>query len=274
VAERHFAVQSFTAYVDTRCNDRVYHNVPHEHSPYFELLYFIEGASRILIDSNEYWTGAGDMVVYHPWVVHEEFVQPGPLRLVCLRFRSSDIEKGVPFPGPGDMGVVFHLPWRERFQNVFEQIVLEHEHVDQWSALLRGTYLTQFVVLLWRALSHCRESADAGGEDHRLRIANVIDLIHSSVQTELSLAELAEKAFMSESHFSHVFKDVTGLSPKRYLIASKMAKARELLAMTERTVVDIAAELGYSNPQYFCRLFKKQSGLTPSDFRSKSRKDH
>jgi AraC-like DNA-binding protein len=272
---KHFAVESFTAYIDSRHNTHVHHNPPHEHSPFFELLYFIGGASHIRIDAHEYRAETGDMVVYHPRVVHEEFVQPGPYRLVCLRFRGSDIESGVPFPGPGDMGVVFRLPWKERFQNIFEQIVLEHKHIDQWSALLRGTYFTQFVVLLWRALTRCRERIDSGGhDDHRLRIGNVIDLIHSGVRTELSLTELAEEAFMSESHFSHVFKDVTGLPPKQYLIERKMACARELLTTTDHTVAAIAEQLGYETPQYFSRSFKKRTGETPLAFRLRNRKVH
>lgn len=270
----HYPVDGFTAYVDTRYNTRVHHNAPHEHSPYFELLYFIEGESRVVIDGVEHRARGGDLVVYHPWTVHEEFVQPGPYRLICIRFNRGDIERSVPFPSPEQVGVVFRLPWKERFQNLFEQIVIETEQVDQWSSVLRGAYLTQFIALLWRALSYCRDSEESGNEQACLRIAHVIDLIHNGIRTDLSLAELAEKAFMSESHFSHVFKDVTGVPPKRYLIAGRVAKAKELLTTTARPVIDIAAELGYDNPQYFSRMFKKETGRTPLEFRRHSRKVH
>jgi len=270
---RHFPVDRFTAYIDTRHNDRVYHNEPHEHNPYYELLYFIEGSSRILIEGREYRAQSGDLVVYYPWTVHEEWVQPGPYHLVCLRFRGRDIERDVPFPGPEALQPVLPLPWKERFRNVFEQIVIENQASDQWSAAMRGAYLTQFVVLLWRALSHCREAPGSDTDEKRARISHVIDLIHSGMRADLSLAALARTAYMSESHFSHTFKDVTGVPPKRYLIESGMARARDLLARSSMSAVAIAAELGYQSPQYFCRLFKKESGMTPLAYRRQARQE-
>lgn len=263
----HLPVEGFTAYIDARVNDGEFHNRAHEHHQCYELLYLIEGGRRIVIDGTEHHATGGDLVVFHPWMVHEEFVAPGPYRLVCLRFNSADIGNAVTFPGPDDVGVVFRLPWRARFQNIVEQIVIETEKPDEWSPLLRRTYLTQFIALLWRALSFCRDETEQGNEQARMRIAHVVDLIHSGMQGDLTLAGLADKAFMSESHFSHVFKDVTGVSPKRYLIASRMARACELLADTDSTVVDISAELGYDNPQYFSRLFKKETGRTPLQYR-------
>ena len=183
----HFAVDGFTAYIDARRNARVHHNEPHEHSPYFELLYFIEGESHILIQGAEHVARGGDLVVYHPWMVHEEFVQPGPYRIICLRFERSDIGDAVEFPDPGAMGVVFRLPWAERFQNLFHQIVIEYEGGDEWCGIMRGTYLTQFVVLLWRALNWCRNETAADNRQARTRIAHVVDLIHSGMRTDISL---------------------------------------------------------------------------------------
>jgi AraC-like DNA-binding protein len=262
----HLPVDRFTAYVDSRYNDRVHHNDPHNHEPYFELLYFIEGESHITIGTRRYTAGPGDLVVYFPTTIHEEYVQPGPYRIVCLRFLNTDVG-GVPFPGPEHLQHVFRLPWRERFRNTFEQIVIENQPLDQWSAVMRGAYLTQFVVLLWRALSHCRNAPESNTEEKRMRIGHIIELIHTGMRTDLSLSELAGKAFMSESHFSHVFKDVTGVSPRQYVIESRIGRAREMLAHSESSVVDIAAELGYTSPQYFSRVFKQQTGLTPLEYR-------
>lgn len=264
---RNFGVNGFTAYVDSRFNTRVHHNTPHDHDPYFELLYFIEGSSRILVGGREHSAQAGDLVVYYPWVEHEEFVSAGRFRIICLRFEPRDIPLGVPFPGPDTLQPVFHLPWKERFRNVFEQIVIENRSTDHYSEVMRGTYLTQFVVLLWRALTEVRGGGDGADAAKRMRVGTVLDLIHSGMRSDLSLSELAQRAFMSESHFSHVFKDVTGVPPKRYVIENRIARAREMLGNGTASVVDIAAELGFRDSQYFCRLFKKQTGQTPMQYR-------
>jgi AraC-like DNA-binding protein len=79
---------------------------------------------------------------------------------------------------------------------------------------------------------------------------------------------------MSESSFSHVFKELTGVSPKRYAIQTRIARAKELLSGTDLSVKEIAAELGYDDPHYFSRQFRKVAGRPPSDFRPKGRKVH
>lgn len=260
----------FTAYLDFRDDSTVGYIAPHSHE-FFELLYLMEGESRIRMRRKRHVAHAGDLVVYRPGVRHEEEVQPGKYRIICLRFSRQHLDRHIRFPGPAETEPLIHLPWRERFHNIFEQIVIENEGVDRWSPVLVGTYLTQFIVLLRRALAHCRETPEGGSEENRRRIGRIVDLIHNSLSMDLSLSELAVEAYMSESHFSHVFKDVTGRSPKRYLIQSKIEKAKELLELTDRTVGDIAAELGYDNPQYFSRIFKKETGFTPLQCRSRNR---
>jgi AraC family transcriptional regulator, arabinose operon regulatory protein len=268
------SMQAFAAYLSIHLNDKENPIGRHHHKNYYELLYFIEGGSRILIRGKEYHAASGDLALYQPYEVHEEYEKPGTYRILCLRFRSDDIAGKIPFPGPHELEPVFHLPWKERFHNLIEQIILENKSIDRWSRIMTGTYLAQFVVLLWRALSHCRETLDDDASEARLRMSHIIDLIHRSISDDISLEDLAGKALMSESHFSRMFKTVTGMPPKQYLIQSKLAKAKELLASSKDSVIDIALAIGYDNPQYFSRLFKKQAGLSPLEFRRQSKKVH
>jgi AraC-like DNA-binding protein/uncharacterized RmlC-like cupin family protein len=262
---------NFTAYVDYQAFAAVHHIEAHHHNDYAELLYCIEGERRIRIGRRELRAGPGDLVVFHPAVVHEEWVQPGRYRIICLRFRAADVAGNVPFPGPAQLEPVVQLPWRERFRAIVEQIVVENNGVDHWSQVLAGTYLTQFVVLLWRALTHFKSEMQPTAADSEERVGRIIDIIHNSLNGELSLRDLARASLMSESHLSHVFKQVTGKPPKRFLIESKMTKARDLLRRTDDSVVAIAESLGYDNPQYFSRLFKKETGQAPLAYRRRQR---
>jgi AraC-like DNA-binding protein len=244
----------------------------HDHKG-FELLYLTEGFNRIVIDGKAYRAAAGDLVIFHPGVVHEEFVQPGPYRIVCLRFPKGRIAEDVRFPGRQDIEPVIHLPWHERFYSLFEQLVIENRGMDTWSPMLAGTYLAQFVILLWRALSHHDDTRpDAAETVNTMRISHVLDFIHSEVNPDIALKDLAAKAFMSPSRFSHVFKDVTGVPPKRYVIEARIAEARDRLTHTDDPVVEIARSVGYDNPQYFSRLFKKACGCTPLQYRRRARR--
>ncbi|MFN8412039.1 MAG: response regulator [Anaerolineales bacterium] len=86
---------------------------------------------------------------------------------------------------------------------------------------------------------------------------------------ELSLNEVAMQANLSASHFSVVFSQATGQTFKEYLTEVRIKKAKELLRMTSLRSTDIAYQVGYNDPHYFSSVFKKNTGLSPMEFRSK-----
>ena len=82
---------------------------------------------------------------------------------------------------------------------------------------------------------------------------------------------LAEKAGYTRSHFSRLFRDQTGLSPRQYVINARMALAKELLRSTSMAVTDIAIRTGYTDVFQFSRQFKCQTDQSPSDYRARAR---
>lgn len=82
-----------------------------------------------------------------------------------------------------------------------------------------------------------------------------------------SLAALADIAGMSEFHFNRLFRKATGMPPSQYQIKLRMEAARRLLRETAASVVDIANQVGYSNPSHFAQQFRKETGSTPSAYR-------
>lgn len=86
---------------------------------------------------------------------------------------------------------------------------------------------------------------------------------------ELSLNEVAAHVNLSASHFSAIFSQETGKTFKEYLIEARIRKAKELLRMTSLRSADIAYQVGYSDPHYFSSVFKKNTGFTPMEFRSR-----
>jgi transcriptional regulator GlxA family with amidase domain len=83
----------------------------------------------------------------------------------------------------------------------------------------------------------------------------------------ISLAEVARAAGMSNFHFCRRFKASTGLRFWEYLARRRIAKAKELLRDTSRTVTDVFREMGFKNMTHFGRVFKKLEGKLPSEFR-------
>ena len=86
----------------------------------------------------------------------------------------------------------------------------------------------------------------------------------------LSLHEVASHANLSASHFSVVFGQEAGQTFKEYLTEVRISKAKELLRMTALRSTDIAYQVGYNDPHYFSSVFKKNTGLSPIEFRSQN----
>lgn len=91
--------------------------------------------------------------------------------------------------------------------------------------------------------------------------------INQNVQNNLSVKELAENCNLSEKHFRTLFTTHTGLSPKQYIIKTKLERAAFLLSFTSQSVTEISDELSFLSPAYFINRFKYYYKTTPSQYR-------
>jgi two-component system response regulator YesN len=87
------------------------------------------------------------------------------------------------------------------------------------------------------------------------------------MEADLSLNEIASLINLSPNHFSAVFSQQTSQTFKDYLTNVRIQKAKELLRTTSLRSSDIAYQVGYNDPHYFSFVFKKNTGLSPSEFR-------
>jgi len=116
-------------------------------------------------------------------------------------------------------------------------------------------------------------------QDNRHHLANsqirrAVDYIEAHYANEkISLQELCRHVTMSTSYFSQIFKQHTGATFIEYLTGVRVAKAKELLIGTNLKFYEIAAQVGYADPNYFSILFKKQTGCSPKDFREQQTKE-
>ncbi|GIV73293.1 MAG: transcriptional regulator [Caldilinea sp.] len=99
-------------------------------------------------------------------------------------------------------------------------------------------------------------------------IESTLAFLRQNLHRSLSLSEMADHAGLSESHFSRIFKEQTGHSPLDYFILLKMQHASTLLSITSLSVKEVAAAVGYADPYYFSRLFKKTLGISPRTYRN------
>jgi YesN/AraC family two-component response regulator len=98
----------------------------------------------------------------------------------------------------------------------------------------------------------------------------IIKLVHQkgSEQTDQNLSDFLEKEIgRSYSSLSSLFSKVEGRTIEKFLIQQRIERVKELLVYGEKTISEIAWELGYSSAQYLSNQFKSETGLSPSQFR-------
>lgn len=102
------------------------------------------------------------------------------------------------------------------------------------------------------------------------KLRRVMDLMESRLDQEFQLERLARQAGLSEFHFCRAFKQSTGYAPSRYFIRLRMDAARRLLRETSRPIIEIGLEVGYSSASHFSQIFRRETGVSPSDYRGDS----
>lgn len=93
-------------------------------------------------------------------------------------------------------------------------------------------------------------------------------LLLENYQNEINVEEVAGELGVSYSWLRKSFKDVTGLAPHQYILKLRLQKARDLLAMTDKQIKEIAFECGFTSPFYFSKYFKKDRGISPAQYRN------
>lgn len=99
-------------------------------------------------------------------------------------------------------------------------------------------------------------------------IEATIEHLRANVATRVSLGELAGMAGLSVSHYSALFRRATGYGALEYQMRLRMGSARELLDTTDRSIASIALQVGFSDPLYFSRQFRRIHGISPTEYRS------
>jgi AraC family transcriptional regulator len=127
-----------------------------------------------------------------------------------------------------------------------------------------GAMLTMLSELLLVAE---RPLAPARGGLAPWQIRRCVEYLAEHAGENVGLEQLAELVGLSPFHFARGFKHSTGLPPHRYQLNLRIARAKALLKGTDAPVTEIALEVGYESSQALARLFRREVGLTPSDYR-------
>ncbi|BDA74058.1 hypothetical protein CAL7716_082240 [Calothrix sp. PCC 7716] len=102
------------------------------------------------------------------------------------------------------------------------------------------------------------------------QLQQALDYIHTHLDEDLSLVQIAEVVNISPTYFASLFKITTGNSPHQYVIQQRVERAKMLLSKTDLAISDIALQVGFSSQSHLTQQFKRFTGMTPKQVRSLS----
>ncbi|MEK5334229.1 helix-turn-helix transcriptional regulator [Lysinibacillus sp. FSL W8-0992] len=151
---------------------------------------------------------------------------------------------------------------------VLELLIMLHQNANTLSGIGKLRVKELFLSVMHQVLVGCKLRVIGSSPSEKV-IEEAIAYIHRHYMNPLTLHELAELHAMNTKRFSYFFHKYTGLRPIDYLINYRMERASDLLKVGNFAINDIAISVGYANPLYFSRVFKKKFGVSPSAYTHK-----
>ena len=124
-------------------------------------------------------------------------------------------------------------------------------------------------LLLRLMQTQARNLVEKSRISHSTKIGFITNYINQNLHQKLSIDSIAKMAYVSKSNLFKIFKEELGISPNDYILQQRIKKAKQLLESSEN-IKDVAFKTGFSDTNYFTRVFRQQEGVTPKLFQNNS----
>ena len=231
----------------------------------FQLLYIASGKAHFHIGDKEEIVTAGHMVLYRPKEPQKyEYYGEDQTEVYWVHFTGGDVTNILRSYGLTKDKKVFYcgsdLEYKNHFRAMIQELQICREHYPEMLEI----HLRQIFIKLHRYFNTISKVDNS-------QIAEDIDkamfYFSEHYNKNICIEEYARDHNMSTSWFIRNFKQYTGSSPMQYILSIRMYNAEVLLKNGQYNITEIANIVGYDNPLYFSRIFKKVKGLSPSEYR-------
>lgn len=240
--------------------------------PDWQLLYVASGKAHFYIKGQDVIVTAGNMVLYQPkQEMHYEYFGKDKPEVYWVHFTGGQVRSILKQHEVPMDNNVFYAGNSPTYAYLFKEMILELQTCRVGYDTLLSMYLEQIFVLVQRSRMD-KSPVVSSHLQEEMGIARRYFQEHYN--EDINIEEYALSRNMSVSYFLKKFKEVTTKSPMQYILGIRISNAVSLLESTDYNVTEISTIIGYDNPLYFSRIFKKQKGVSPSDYRKQLSSRH
>jgi len=226
------------------------------------LLYCTGGTGTIIINGRSFQLLPNHFIILPRNVAHKYSASPeDPWTLYWIHF----------------MGEIADMLFDRYSESASEPVFIAYEDrkIKEFELifnLLESNFEMRNLEILNMKLQDCLSSFIYAGElnssDHEDdKISASMLFMKENISRQYSVQELAEQQHLSATHYSRLFRLKTGSSPNQYFSELKIQASCQYLYFTDLSIKEICTELGFSDPYYFSRLFKKLMGISPAKYK-------
>lgn len=249
----------------------------HCHDDFIELSFVTSGSVDYLIENNNYTLRKGQVLISNPGIYHKELINPNTnCRELHLGLTNINIFSNYKknFIDIEDKNVLTLNTYRNEILKTCNEIVEEQKTHKQTSPFMLKSLVMKLLVLLHREINEETPNLDSQEFSFKSRekktiVETITKYLNENYTQDISLYTLSRNMYLSPVYISKIFKEIMGDSPINYLIQIRLSKARLLLKDTDFSIKTISKMVGYDDPYYFSKLFKKYYGLSPNKVRIK-----
>lgn len=224
----------------------------------------VRGRGSAKVGDQRYDIGPGQVLVIPPSTPHEYKADASePWTIWWIHVTGPDLTELLRSSRLTALTAVREVRDPFRVMALIEEVVRTLESDSSPSSLLQASGAA------WHLLTTLSANSRAPGASFAMDRAR--DYLREHVSERVSIDDLASMASMSSSHFAASFRARFGLPVLRYQTELRMARARELLDLTDRPIAAIAVEVGYQDPFYFSRKFTAVHGVAPRRYRAEKK---
>lgn len=240
-----------------------------EHIHHFaELFYVLRGSGYFLVENEKFPITENDAVIVNPDISHTELSNMDtPLEYIALGISGLVFEDEKPDTARNYNMYNFHN-CKDDFGIYLKMLIKEAQGREEGFETICQNLLESLVLNLIRRTHNKITLSPSKKVTKECRF--IEQYIDEHFTENITLEKLSELTYLNKYYLAHSFKEYSGTSPINYLINKRISEAKHLLKTTSHSVAKIAAGVGFSSQSYFSQVFKRETKMTPNEWRKAS----
>lgn len=162
----------------------------------------------------------------------------------------------------------YHFENETEITDLINKLIRVCSGGDRAKNIYADLNLKELLIRLLQSQHLQQVNLEAGDKNNHSRLHYILNFIHQNLSEKIAVDTLSRKAYMSRNEFYRWFREQFGITPLEYINRERIKLAKQLLADKKNSITSVSLQCGFTDLNYFVRLFRKTEGITPGAYRT------